>query len=114
MTQLGNSTNAQTGSRTNIGFFNPNPTTVTVRLELRAPDGTLLGQNTIFLQALSQQQNGIGTYFPGVDLTKATNLTLSFDASAPIDAYASVVDNKAGDQIFVGAQEDVGVAATQP
>ncbi|HEY6139530.1 MAG TPA: CHRD domain-containing protein [Thermoanaerobaculia bacterium] len=113
MTQLGNSTNLQVGSRTNIGFFNPNAVTVTVRLELRGPDGALLGQNTLFLQPLSQQQNGIGGYFPGVDLTNATNLTLSFDSSAPVDAYASVVDNKAGDQIFVGAQEDTGVAASQ-
>jgi len=111
MTQLGNQSDLSSGSRTNIGFFNPNPTTVTVRLELRAPDGTLLGQNTIFLQALSQQQNGIGAYFPGLDLSASPNLTLSIDASAPVDAYASVVDNKAGDQIFVGAQEDLGVAA---
>jgi hypothetical protein len=113
MTQLGNSANLQVGSRTNIGFFNPNPTTVTVRLELRGADGALLGQNTLFLQALSQQQNGIGGYFPGVDLTNVANLTLSFDSSAPIDMYSSVVDNKAGDQIFVGAQEDTGVAASQ-
>jgi hypothetical protein len=112
MTQLGNQSG--TGSRTNIGFFNPNPATVTVRLELRAPDGTLLGQNTLSLQALSQQQNGIAGYFSGVDLSNAPNLTLSFDASAPIEAYASVVDNKTGDQIYVAAQEDPGVAATQP
>lgn len=114
MTQLGNSSNLQVGSRTNIGFFNPNAVTVTVRLELRGPDGALLGQNTLSLQALSQQQNGIGGYFPGVDISNAANFTLSFDSSAPIDAYASVVDNKAGDQIFVGAQEDTGVAAAQP
>jgi CHRD domain len=113
MTQLGNSTNLQVGSRTNIGFFNPNPVTVTVRLELRSPAGTLLGQNTLFLQAMSQQQNGIAGYFPGLDLSNATNLTLSFDSSAPIDVYSSVVDNKAGDQIFVGALEDTGVAASQ-
>jgi CHRD domain len=113
MTQLGNQSGTTLGSRTNIGFFNPNPTMVTVRLELRAPDGTLLGQNTLFLQALSQQQNAIAGYFPGVDLSAAPNLTMSIDASAPIDAYASVVDNKSGDQIFVGAQEDLGVAASQ-
>jgi len=112
MTQLGNQSNLANGSRTNIGFFNPNPVPVTVRLELRGADGTLLGQNTLSLAALSQQQNGIAGYFPGVDLSSAPNLTLSFDASAPIDAYASVVDNKAGDQIFVGGQEDSGVAAS--
>ncbi|HEV2721759.1 MAG TPA: CHRD domain-containing protein [Thermoanaerobaculia bacterium] len=114
MTQLSNQSDLSSGSRTNIGFFNPNPVVVTVRLELRAADGTLLGQSTQFLQPLSQQQNGIGGYFSGVDLTNAQNLTLSFDASAPIDMYASVVDNVATDQIFVGAQEDLGVAAQSP
>lgn len=113
MTQL-STLSGTNGARTNIGFFNPNATTVTVRLELRAPDGTLLGQNTLFLPALSQQQNGIAGYFPGVDLSSSANLTLSFDASAPISMYSSVVDSKTGDQIFVGAQEDLGVAAAQP
>ena len=113
MTQLSNQTDLSGGSRTNIGYFNPNPVAVTVRLELRGADGTLLGQNTLFLQSLSQQQNGIAGYFPGVDLSSAQNLTLTFDASAPIDAYSSVVDNVAADQIFVGAQEDTGVAASQ-
>jgi len=114
MTQLANQSDLSSGSRTNVGFFNPNPTAVTVRLELRGADGTLLGQNTLTLPALSQQQTGIGGYFPGVDLSNAQNLTLSFDASAPVDGYASVVDNVATDQIFVGAQQDVGVAASQP
>ncbi len=114
MTQLSNQSDLSSGSRTNIGFFNPNPVAVTVRLELRAADGTLLGQSTQFLQPLSQQQNGIAGYFSGVDLSNAQNLTLTFDASAPIDAYASVVDNVATDQIFVGAREDLGVAAQSP
>jgi hypothetical protein len=113
MTQLSNQSDLSSGSRTNIGFFNPNPTAVTVRLELRGADGALLGQNTLTLQALSQQQNGIAGYFSGLDLSNAQNLTLSIDASAPVDAYASVVDNVATDQIFVGAQEDLGVAASQ-
>jgi hypothetical protein len=113
MTQLSNSSDLTKGSRTNIGFFNPNPTQVTVRLELRGADGTLLGQATLFLPALSQQQTSIAGYFSGVDLSNTANMTLTFDASAPIDAYASVVDNVATDQIFVGAREDTGVAASQ-
>jgi hypothetical protein len=98
------------GYRTNIGFFNPNTAPVTVRLELRNSDGTLTASSLMTLQALSQQQNPIASYFSGVDITDAANLTLSFDASAPIVAYASVVDNVSADQIFVSAQEDVGVA----
>jgi hypothetical protein len=113
LTQLSNQSDLSSGSRTNIGFFNPNPTAVTVRLELRAADGTLLGQNTLTLQALSQQQSSIAGYFSGIaDLSNAQNLTLSIDASAPVDAYGSVIDNVATDQIFVGAQEDLGVGAS--
>ena len=112
MAQLSN-TSAANGSRTNIGFFNPNTASVTVRLELRDNAGALVGSNTLTLQALSQQLNSIGTYFPGVDLSNAQNLTLSFDASAPIDAFGSVIDNTSTDPIFVPAQQDAGVAASQ-
>jgi len=99
--------------RTNTGFFNPNPGLVTVRLELRNADGTLVGQNTLFLEALSQQQNGIGSYFPGVDLANVDNLTLSFDSSAPIFVYTVVNDNQSGGSTYVAAQPDSGVAASQ-
>jgi hypothetical protein len=117
--QLSNRSETSSGFRTNVGFFNPNPGsagvsgsgTVTVRLELRDGAGTLLGQNTLVLQPLSQQQNSIGTYFPGVDLSNAANLTLSFDAAAPIFAYAAVNDNVSADSICVIAQPDSGVAA---
>jgi hypothetical protein len=112
MPQLSN-TAAADGSRTNIGFFNPNTQPVTVRLELRDNSGSLMGSNTILLPALWQEQKPIGLYFPSLDLSNAANLTLSFDASAPIDAYASVVDNTSTDQIFVPGQTDVGIAASQ-
>lgn len=109
MPQLSSST-AANGFRTNVGFFNPNPEPVNVRLELRDGSGNLVGQNAISLAAMSQQQNSISTYFPGIDLSNAANLTLSFDSAAPIFGYASVVDNTSADQIFVPAQTDSGVA----
>lgn len=110
--QLSNQPNATNGTRTNVGFFNPNPAFATVRVELRDNTGAFLGQNTLILPALSQQQNAIGIYFPGVDLSNAANLTLSFDASAPIFGYASVNDNVSSDSSFVAAQPDPGVSTT--
>ena len=109
MTQLSNTT----GFRTQLGFFNPNPNTVTLRLELRDKDGNLLAQPTINLGPTSQQQNAIGNYFPGVDLGNAPNLTLSFDASAPVFAYAGVNDNASTDPIFIAAQPDSGIITNQ-
>jgi len=110
--QLSNRTvDLNSGARTNLGFFNPNTSPVTVRLELRDQTGTFLGQGQVTLGALSQQQNGIGAYFPGVDLSNAANLTLSFDAAAPVFGYAAVNDNVSADSSFVAAIADVGVAA---
>jgi len=61
---------------------------------------------------LTQQQNAITGYFPGVDLSNATNLTMSFDASAPIFGYVSQVDNLSGDSFLIPGQPDPGVATT--
>jgi hypothetical protein len=102
-----------TGFRANAGFFNPNISAVTVRLEARDPFGTLLGSNALTLQALSQQQNSLASFFPGTDLSNAANLTVSFDASAGIFAYVSEVDNTSGDSILIPGQPDSGVAASQ-
>lgn len=113
LTQLSNHADLSSGLRTNIGFFNPNPSAVTVRLELHDGTGAIIGQNVIALAALSQQQNGIAVYFPVVDFTNAANLTMSFDAAAPIFAYGAVNDNVSADSSFVAAIADVGVAANQ-
>jgi hypothetical protein len=99
--------------RTNVGFFNPNPGMITVRLELREATGDLRGQATVFLESLTQQQNSIDSYFPGVDLSNAPSLTLSFDASAPIFGYTVVNDSASGGSTYVPAQPDPGVAANQ-
>ena len=101
------------GLRTNIGFFNPNSAAITVRLELRDGTGALLGTNTLALPPQAQQQNGIGVYFPGVDVSNATNMTMSFDAAAGIFGYAAVNDNVSADSSYVAAISDVGVSANQ-
>jgi hypothetical protein len=103
--QLSNS-----GFRTNIGFFNPTSSPVVARLELRDNTGALLATTVVTLQALSQQQSSIGSYFSPVDLTGKANMVLTFDASAPIVAYGSIVDNTSSDQIAILAQADTGVA----
>jgi CHRD domain len=106
--QLSNRSDLTTGSRTNIGFFNPNADAATVRIEVRDETGTSLASAILSLAGLSQQQASIASYFPGVDLTSRPNLTLTFDSSLPIAAYGSVVDNVSSDQIFVVAQQDTG------
>jgi hypothetical protein len=111
LTQLSNRdiTQSVTGFRTNVGFFNPNNQTVTVRMELRDENAVLLGQGVVTLAPYAQVQNAVSGYFPTADVANKPNLSVSFDASAPVVGYASVVDNISSDQIFVSAQEDVGV-----
>lgn len=113
ITQLSNRAGVASGYRTNIGFFNPTTSTVYLRLELRDASGALIAESTPTLTPLQHRQNAIGDFFPGVDLSDRSDLTLSFDASAPIFVYGSVVDNTSDDPIFVAAQEDVGVSASQ-
>jgi len=112
MPQVSN-TAAASGFRANVGFFNPNQEPVTVRIEARDAAGTLIGSNTLTLSALSQQQNGLGVYLPGVDVSNLANATLSFDASAGIFVYTSEVDNTSQDSFLIPAQPDPGVAASQ-
>jgi hypothetical protein len=95
------------GFRTNLGFFNPNNVPVTVAMTLRDASGTTVATNTIGLGGWAQQQNAITTYFPSANLSNASGLTVSFDASLPILAYGAVNDNVSGDSIFVAAQQDV-------
>ncbi len=95
------------GFRTNIGFFNPNQGGATVNLTLRNAAGTSLGTGAVVLPGLSQQQNAITAYFPGVDLSNASALTVSFDSTLPILGYGAVNDNVSGDSILVPAQPDV-------
>jgi hypothetical protein len=111
--QLSNRAGVASGYRTNVGFFNPSTATVYVRFELRDSAGTLIGTSTPTLTPLQHRQNAISDFFPGVDLSDRADLTLSFDASAPIFVYGSVVDNTSDDPVFVAAQEDVGVSASQ-
>jgi hypothetical protein len=105
------------GFRTNIGFFNPNNGPVTVRLELRDAAGTLTASTLVTLQALSQQQNPLVTYFTGVDISSSTSTppwpisrcaslfvgaspaaTITFDSSCGSAAAGSVASS-----ISVGA-----------
>jgi hypothetical protein len=97
-----------TGSRTNLGFFNPNTDPAIVLLTMKDSSGNTLFTTTVTVQPFSQQQSSLTSYFPGAT-ANVDDFTVTFDSSVPIDAYASVVDNFTSDQIFVPGQPDLGV-----
>ena len=97
-----NSIGAQ-NARTNIGFFNPNDTPTTLAVELRDGNGTVIGTQVITLGAFMHTQtalageNGLFTS----ETSDFTGRSVTFLASAPLFAYASIVDNDSGDASFV-------------
>jgi len=108
-----NPTGFRVGFRTNVGYFNPNPSGATLRYELRNPAGDVLGTAVLTPGPLSQAQTGIAALFPGVDLTNSADLTLTFTSSSPLAVYGSVVDNNTSDQYFVVPQEDPSTLTNQ-
>src|SRR5258707_14355596 len=59
--QLSNRSDLSSGSRTNIGFFNPTSQVVTMRLVLRHAAGSLVRSSPLTLQSPSRQHNSITT-----------------------------------------------------
>lgn len=95
---------AGTGFRTNLGYFNPNPSAVSATfVARRTSDGAILGTNTISIPARGMVQQ------PAFNLLSAVseadriqpNFYVTWTANAPIFAYGSVVDNKTGDSVFI-------------
>jgi hypothetical protein len=104
---------SDTAFRTNVGIFNPNGGLVTVRFELRNETGAVVATTVQTYNALTQQQPSLTALFQGTDVSNQPKLTLTFDASAPVNIYAAVNDNSTGDSFVVVPQEDSGVAANQ-
>jgi hypothetical protein len=97
--------------RTNLGFFNPTPHNVTAHFEVRGPLGTRIGLRTITLAPFSQLQMplfGAAGLFPDATADLPSG-TVTFEASAPIFVYASVIDNVSSDSNQVLPVPDVGL-----
>jgi putative membrane protein len=114
---VGVTTPARAGNaamRTNVGFFNPNATPVTVNFNLGNEQGVSIGTTSMTLPPFSQSQMalaGTNALF-GTGTLSTVGGALSFQATAPIFAYASMVDNTSGDTSLVMAQEDLTPAAS--
>ena len=97
-------TAAGLGLRTNLGFFNPTGSAVTVTFTAhRTFDGVPFGSNTLtvppFASGLSSIFNVLTSVAPQ-DRAQA-DYYVTYQASAPIFIYASITDNKTGDGVFV-------------
>jgi len=99
---------ALTGTRSNVGLLNVNTSSVTVELNVYdAGTGNLLGTTSRPLPPLAYFQTNVFNAI-GLASSVAENATVEFTASAPVLAYASVLDNTSSDPVFVLPFADVG------
>ena len=102
--------------RTNIGFFNANDVGVAATIRL-FQGGALLGAQTVTVGPHSGTQvNRIFDVFgqAGVVTTNAFAVVDSGNATAPVFAYAAVIDNVTADSSFVAGDPDAPLPVGNP
>ena len=91
------------GYRSNIGWFNPNDSNVTVTFFGWDADGTLSAASSRPPAATRRTSGVLDQLWPA--LADYGDLYVTFTASAPIFVYGSVVDNVNGDAIYIEATD---------
>jgi hypothetical protein len=102
--QLTHNRGASSGYRTNIGFVSCVASEITVRADMYRADGQLLGTRWYTLQGFMHRQ--VDKVFEAVasgDVEDGYIVVRSGTPGARFIAYASVVDNLAGDPVYIPA-----------
>lgn len=96
---------ANSDYRTNIGLVNGDGATVNATLTLLNNIGTPLGTRTIPLPARSFQQTSLVGLFPALEGGSYDALTLKIASTSDnaVSGYASVIDNRTQDPIYIQA-----------
>ncbi len=106
--QLSRSESSDEGYRTNIGFVNVTGGPGTIEVSLYSGDGVLLGTLDYPLVPYGYMQaNDIFATVDAGDLADGYAMVSSATEGMAFFVYASVVDNRSGDAIFIPAQVDV-------
>src|SRR5688572_10584162 len=94
--------------RTNVGFLNPNGSDVDVTVRLYDALNNVAATKSMHMLPLGVVQPlNVNGFFnaPDADLS---NFFVTFEATQPIFAYGSVIDNATVDPAYVPAQPDTG------
>jgi hypothetical protein len=87
--------------RSNVGLYNPDPSSVNVFLALRRADGSPVDAVWVTLPPRGFLQKNLAALFPGTTFRAGEILTLGVDGGgAPFSAFAIVVDNISQDLTF--------------
>lgn len=103
--QVSNSSDSAKGFRTNVGVMNPGQDEAGVLLKVYAANGSLVGEGTILVPPKSVVQKALPALI-GRSSLDLTDGYVIIESTAPVFGYASVVDNRSSDQIFVLGAED--------
>lgn len=103
--QLTHSHSDTSGYRTNLGFLNLSGTRYNVTVEYFLADGTQLGAGTVSLDPYEfKAVNGAFGTVTGAGVADGFVIVTASSPVASYLAYASVVDNRTGDPIYIPAQ----------
>jgi hypothetical protein len=92
------------GYRTNLGLSNDARIPITVEVEVRGAEGTALGSFTVDLRPLEPLQiDDLLGRLGAAEVADAYAVVSTATPFASLFAYASVVDNRTGDPVFIPA-----------
>jgi hypothetical protein len=105
LVQLSQSASSATGYRTNLGVVNATASSLAVEVVLYRGDGTKLGSTVVTLAGYEYRQvDRIFTTVTSGEVSDGYAVLRTPTPGGRFFAYASVVDNRSGDPIYVPAQ----------
>jgi len=89
--------------RTNLGMVNRTDAAVSAQMTLYDATGAIVGSTATVVAANSFQQAPLATYFPPVAerAFDALSMRVDLDVAGAVSVYASVIDNRTQDPIYV-------------
>ena len=105
LVQLSHSAAPDEGYRTNLGFATATNEIIEVGVELYRGDGSLIGTRSYALLPYTYfQEANVFAAVTSEDVEQGFAVVRSDSDSAAYFAFASVVDNRSGDPIYIPAQ----------
>jgi hypothetical protein len=106
--QLSRSADPSIGFRTNIGVVNVVGEQTAIEIDIHAADGTLLGTITRTLKPFEYRQlNDVFATVGATEIGDGYAVVRTTSEDGRFISYASVVDNKSGDAVFILGAVDV-------
>ena len=105
LVQLAQSATTTSGFRTNLGLVSACAATITASVSLYRGNGTLIGTKSYELRPYETRQiDRVFVYLTAESIEDGFAVITTASPGARLFAYASVIDNRSGDPIFIPAE----------